>query len=162
MSRMGPPWRGSSSSDLDREETGLGPSPAARDAVRDAARELTRTEREPRVPASLEEPEMREARRRVREHPPHLLSQTNRGLRMILIATVMVVAISWGATLGDHYITYLKIQELTQGDPNPLRVMCAINPPTERDVGLMHLCEQAAKAAPEEPAPPTPKPKPAK
>ena len=64
---------------------------------------------------------------------------------MILTATVLVMAMSCAATVGNQYIAYLKVQELAKGDPDALRVMCAVNPPTERDIGMMHLCETAAK-----------------
>ncbi|MEL6977771.1 MAG: hypothetical protein AAGM38_03715 [Pseudomonadota bacterium] len=71
------------------------------------------------------------------------LSQTNRGLRMILVSTVIVVGISWAATVSTQYIEYLKVQELAEGDPNALRVMCALKPPS--NVSLIHLCETVAK-----------------
>lgn len=161
MNRMGS-RRGPHMPGLDEAIEKASSSAVVRETARDAATPpAARPESKARLPASLEDPEMREAKRRVVEHPPHVLSQTNRGLRMILIATVAVVAISWFATLGDRYITLLKIQELTKGDPNALRVMCAINPPTEHDVGLMHICEQAALIQPAEgPEQPTPSPRP--
>ncbi|MEM9725768.1 MAG: hypothetical protein AAF909_09920 [Pseudomonadota bacterium] len=142
-----------------------GPSYDARRAVQDAARDLAdeqtwevdaSSRSEPaRLPMrraggdpTREDPALLEARRRAEwaaAHPPHALSQTNRGLRMILTATVLVMAMSWAATVGNQYIAYLKVQELAKGDPDALRVMCAVNPPTERDIGMMHLCETAAK-----------------
>lgn len=98
----------------------------------------------------LDDPHLRSAREKARSHPappPHLLSQTNRGLRMILVSAVLIVAVSWAATVGQQYIAYLKIQELSKGDPDAMRVMCAVQPPSERDIGMMHLCELAAKGA---------------
>lgn len=72
------------------------------------------------------------------------MSETNRGLRMILIAAVAVVLISWIGTVGGQYIRYLEIQQLAATDQDALRVMCAHNPPTEHEIGWMHICEAAA------------------
>lgn len=72
------------------------------------------------------------------------MSETNRGLRMILIAAVAVALISWGGTVAGQYIRYLEIQQLAATDQDALRVMCAHNPPTEHQIGWMHICEAAA------------------
>ena len=159
----------------DKTGDAQGPSLEARRAVRAAARDLgsdaaweieeqpaddaesRRAHPFPRAASTAlsdptrEDPALLEARLRAAAraaNPPRGLSQTNRGLRMILIAAVAVVIASWAATVGSQYIAYLKIQELSKGDPDALRVMCAVNPPSERDIGMMHLCETAAKAGP--------------
>lgn len=72
------------------------------------------------------------------------LSQANRGLRMILVAAVAVVAISWGASLGGQYLKLMQIETLVAADQDVLKVMCAVEPPTERSLGWMHICETAA------------------
>ncbi len=74
----------------------------------------------------------------------HRLSQANRGLRMILIAAVSVVVISWGASLGGQYLKLMQIETLVAADQDVLKVMCAVEPPNERALGWMHICETAA------------------
>ena len=103
------------------------------------------------------------------------LSQTNRGLRMILLATVAVVLISWAGTVslqvGSDYMRHLTVASLINTDQDALRVMCAVNPPTEKEFGWMHICEAAAGAGSANGGPkavasatptPAPKPKPKK
>ena len=80
------------------------------------------------------------------DHEPHArrLSQANRGLRMILVAAVIVVLISWGGALGGQYLRLMQIETLVAADQDVLRVMCAVEPPSERALGWMHICETAA------------------
>lgn len=68
----------------------------------------------------------------------------NRGLRMILVATVVCVAISWAGTVGVQYVKLLMVEELVQTDQDALRVMCAVDPPSEREFNRLHLCEVVA------------------
>lgn len=118
------------------------PSPRAKREVEAAAQDAA-TARNLELDALAAQERGRRAAERA--EPSHRLSQTNRGLRMILMTGFLTIAVSWAATLGHEYISYLKIQEFTKGDPNAMRVMCAVNPPSERDLGMMHLCETAAK-----------------
>ncbi|MBX2856785.1 MAG: hypothetical protein KTR21_17495 [Rhodobacteraceae bacterium] len=68
----------------------------------------------------------------------------NRGLRMILIAVVACVAISWIGTIAVQYVRLMMVEQLVQTDQDSLRVMCAVDPPTEREFNRLHLCELVA------------------
>ena len=68
----------------------------------------------------------------------------NRGLRMILIAVVACVAISWIGTISVQYVRLMMVEQLVQTDQDSLRVMCAVDPPTEREFNRLHLCELVA------------------
>lgn len=68
----------------------------------------------------------------------------NSGLRMILIAAVIGIIVSWGGAIGRDYVKLMMVQELVQTDQDSLRVMCAVNPPAEHEFNRLHLCEVVA------------------
>lgn len=69
----------------------------------------------------------------------------NKGLRMILFAAIAIVAISWVGTIAVEYMRIWQMQQLGQIDQDAMRIMCAIDPPSEKEFNRTHLCEVVAR-----------------
>lgn len=75
---------------------------------------------------------------------PRDVNGVNAGLKMILVAIVICVAISWVGTVAVQYQRMQMVEHLVTTDKDSLRVMCAVDPPGERDFNRLHLCEIVA------------------
>lgn len=110
-------------------------------------------------PAPIEDPAISKLRHQVEAMDQELArargkvptSGVNSGLRMILIAAVIGVMVSWVGAIGIQYVKLMMVQELVKTDQDSLRVMCAVNPPAEREFNRLHLCEVIATGGPTPP-----------
>lgn len=108
----------------------------------------------PRPPATPSEARQaaREARRDAREarRAARRLNQANRGLRMLLVAGLLAIVVSWVGAIGRDYMKLQMIDSLIAGDQDALRVMCAAEPPGPTEFGWQRICEAAAAVGPSE------------
>lgn len=79
----------------------------------------------------------------LRSRPPQ--TNVNGGLRMILIAGVIVAAIFNVGTVAVEYVKVWQMQQLAQIDQDAMRIMCAMDPPGEKEFNRTHLCEVVAR-----------------